>query len=317
MSFNETIRSIAIEIHNKVVNFIESNNNNDDLLYENIFFKTKNNNQIEYNFEKDEIRVYKDSSYINVFWILDNETTYVNRKIQYDTSLEKKALEDPDCFDLDLEEQNKYSKEVKDNILKFYKEIYDLLDELEIDQTKTYDVNNFNEEFFDFYNEYMYGKEFNKLKESGKKILPAVEIAAEWWKNKIIKENAYLIPGKRKSLGYFELIEAPTTITDEQYNKFKDILATKLMNEIYELKDDVVQIRCDYGPSHILNSAGLEAGLKGAKTPTKTDMYIRAYYVAIKDGYGAPCVTIYDSTKKEDIETIKKLYIDNSKVLKK
>ena len=317
MSYCNELRNIAMKIHKKITNFVENNKNNDDLFYVNMYLKTKSDIIINYYFNEDKINIYKGESHNLGAWIIDNETIFYNNRREYDTSLEKKVHEEPDCYGPSLEKQKKLPKEAKERIYNFYKEVYELLDELEYDQEKTYDINNFNDDFFDYYNEYMYEKELNKLKESGNKILPAVEIAADWWKEKIIKENSGKIPGQRLSLAFFEVISAPTEITDEQYSKFRDILADKIMKEIYDLKGDLVRIRCDYGPSYLLNEAGLAAGLKGAKTPTKTDMYIRAYYVAVKEGYGAKTETIYDSTKKEDIETIKKLYIGNSKVLKK
>ena len=314
MDLDNELRLIIKEIYKKVINFVSNNKNNDDLFYKYMYLKAKNNMKIEYYFEIDEIKFRINR--INIS-IRNGETIYFGARYSYDTSLAKKYIENPDHFELQLEKQNKLSEETKDSILNCYNEVNESLNELKYDRKKTYDIENFNDNFFDYYNEYMYEKEFSNLKESGGEILPSALIAAEWLKNKVKEVNTDIVPQDTIPLAYFKLLRAPIKITNKQYNKFRDILAKKIMNEILELDGDVVQIRCDYGPGYLLNEAGLEAGLKGLFTPTSTDVYIRAFWAGAKDGYGASCETLYDSTTKEDIEIIKKQYYEKNKVLKK
>ena len=61
-----------------------------------------------------------------------------------------------------------------------------------------------------------------------------------------------------------------------------------------------------------LYDAMKEVGIETSRTPFKTIMYIRPYYVAVEEGYGAKGVTLYDSTNEIDIENIKKKYCEDN-----
>ena len=78
------------------------------------------------------------------------------------------------------------------------------------------------------------------------------------------------------------------------------------MDEIYE-SDDLIQMECEMGSAFLLYEAMKESGIDPKRTPFYTRMYIRAYYVAVKDGWGAKEETLYDSTDEQDLENIKKI----------
>ena len=162
----------------------------------------------------------------------------------------------------------------------------------------------------------MYKKELKKLEQSQEKILPAVRIAVDWWANIICSEHREGSLGNNQDskvlMAYSDLIYPQKLVTEAQKNKFKELLAKKIMDKIYE-SHDVIQMICDYSSDKLLYDAMIESGIDPCRTPNKTEMYIRAYYVAAKKGFAASDLTLFDSTEEVDLENVKNICCHNIK----
>ena len=315
MEFEEQIKILANEIYEKVVKFVCENKDNDDILYEYAYLTLSNGLQLMFRFDNDELYVTKrDAVGYDMFFPykvkITSEDTEYKSKIIYGTSLNK---------------QNDFTDKEKVRIIEFYKKLNVLVDNLTYNIKKTRNVDNYNYDTLDVYNEYMHKKELSKLEETQDTILPAVKVAVDWW--------AKIISGKIRggSIGNdtdsktfmtgFDIVYPKESKSHEQINKFKEILAQKIMDKIYE-SDEVIQMICDYGPDRLLYDAMIASGINTRRTPFKTNMYIRAYLVVVKEGFGARDVTLFDSTEESDIENVKNIcchdvQIEQAKTLRK
>lgn len=306
MDFENKIKSLANDIYKKVVKFICDNKDNDDVLYDYAYLIINNGKQLMYSFNNEELYVTESNEVgYNMFFSyeakIDKEGTEYNSKIEYETGLNK---------------QNSLTEKEKTKIIKYYEELNKLVDDLIYNKEKTHNEDNYNYEAFDVYCEYMYKKELSELEESCESILPAVKVAVEWWARILSNKNRGGSIGNDIDSKIFmtcsDMVYSKDSIQNEKIVKFKEVLASKIMEKIYE-SDEVIQIICDYGPDSLLYDAMIESGIKTTRSPFKTNMYIRAYYVAVREGYGASDVILFDSIKEVDRENIKNICCGNSK----
>ena len=300
MEFENQIKQLANEIYEKVVKFVCENKDNDDILYEYAYLTLSNGLQLMFRFNNDELYVTKpDAVGYEIFFPykvkITSEDTEYKSKIIYETGLNK---------------QNNLTDKEKIKIMEYYRKLNILVDNLTYNIDKTRNADNYNYDTLDVYNEYMHKKELSKLEESQDKVLPAVKVAVDWWAKKIGGEIRGGSIGNdtdsKVLMTGFDIVYPKDSIPYEQIKKFKEILAQKIMDKIYE-SDEVIQMICDYGPDRLLYDAMIASGISTRRTPFKTNMYIRAYLVGVKEGFGARDVTLFDSTEESDIENVKNI----------
>ncbi len=318
MEYESEIKRIAGEIYAKVTKFVDENKGNDDRYYENAYLSIDSELQIVYSFDDGSLYI-TDKKGFNATWgfvikIQNGETECWYKDYKYESSLEFKLAS---CqreklkkrYEKELEKRKKLSDNTKKELIAYYEQFNKLADNMTYDRKNTENPDNFNYDTFNLYEEIMNNKELGKLAESKDTILPAVKVVVDWWAKTISRNCRGGSLGDDSESKLIELMAnamAPSEmVTDEQLKIFKDVLATRLMNEIYECDWSEVTIECDYGPDSILLEAMNAAKISPLKAPFKTDMYVKSYYVSVSEGYGADCITLYDATEKEDIEIVK------------
>ena len=327
MEFENQIKQLASEIYEKVVNFINDNKDSDDMLYECAYLTLSNGVQIMFGFKNGSLYitqpdVQRYSLTIPYEVKISNEDTeYRINNIKYETSLSEKINRTKDdslkhIYEINLKKQQQLTEEEKENIKKYYELLNKLIDNMSYNDKKTHNADNYNYETDEVYNEYMYKKELNKLNETQDKILPAVKVAVDWWAKIICAElRGGSIGNDADSKIFmtgFDLAYPKQSLSNDQISMFKETLAKKIMDKIYE-SNDVIQMLCDYAPDRLLYESMMESNINPIRTPFKTNMYIRAYWVEVKEGYGARDVTLFDSTEECDLENIKNICRRNIK----
>ena len=332
MDFEEQIQLLSKEIYEKAVKYIDEKKSYDDIMYEYAYLKLDNGKQVMYNFDTGYLYITdKKAKGYTIFCYdakLKNEDTIYNiNRARYETLVKEKILNSRsdsqiESYEIDLKRQQKMSLEKKNIILMYYKELNSLIDTLKYNKKKTHNIDNYNNDTLDVYNEYMYKKELDKLAEANEDVLPSVKIAVNWWAKTICGDTRGGSIGEDLDsellMAFSNKIYPKDGILPEQVNKFKEVLAKKIMDKIYE-SDEVIQMKCDYGADWLLYDAMKESGINPRRTPFKTNMYIRAYFAVVKEGYGAKDISLYDSTTKEDLENVKNICCNNvqDKVLSK
>ncbi|MGM9877624.1 MAG: hypothetical protein ACI33S_03145 [Bacilli bacterium] len=325
MKFEDEIKLLSDEIYKKVVKFINENKEDDDLYHAFAYLKLSNGMQIMFRFDNATLYVtnsHEKGTYgvlDSLITIQDYETKYKLNDIEFETFLNEKIKKrgNDRCknyYKFLLDKQQKLTEQQKEEIKKVYIELNKAVDFLSYDVEKTRTIDNFNDSVFDIFVEYMYEKELNNLKNSSSEFFPAVEVAVDWWTKVIssdsrsgsIGENTY----NKFLMNFSEMLFPTTPISEEQISKFKYILSQKIMSELCKNKGEVVQMECDYAPCLILFEALNEAGIDPNRVPYKTDLYIRPYFVGVKEGYGSKNLIIFDSTEKDDIQKTKNRYCE-------
>ena len=327
MEFEEKIKILSKSIYDKVVSFVEENKGNDNIFYDCAYLELSNGKQIMFNFRNRRIYISRNKvcGYIDNFiykaTIYHEDTEFWIKGIGYETLLDKKIVNSENDnqrrnYERALERQNNLPEEQKTKILRYYLRLNKLADNLTYNKEKTEDVDNFNYDFDDAYVIYMNEKEMNGLKDIPSGILPSVQIAVNWWAEIINRKmrggSLGKDPDSKFAMAFADMAYPKNSLSQEKINKFKEILAKKIMEEIYQSGYDTIKMECDYGASWLLYDAMKEVGIETSRTPFKTIMYIRPYYVAVEEGYGAKGVTLYDSTNEIDIENIKKKYCEDN-----
>ena len=315
MEFEEQLKLISKDIYETVINYICKYKENDDKLYEYAYLKLNNNIQVILNFNNGNLYISKkDEEELNTIFNyeikISNDETGINIKdINYNTNSSKRNKE------------KELTDEEKDSITNYYLDIYNNLDIISYNKEKTHNINNFNEETFDEYNRYMCEKEFSKLKDQPNKVLKAVEVATLKWIELISRSyHSGSIGNDRNSKELMTILNVfyqDEQLSNEQITMFKEKLSKKIMNAIYENNGDIIKMECDYGPDYLLYEALKESNISLSKIPFKTTMYIRSYYVALKEGYGEKFITLYDSTEKKDITYVENKCLEKKKILGK
>ena len=322
MGLEKQISIIARKIYNKVITFINNNKCDDDIYYKYAYLKLNKGKQIIFDFNSMTLYVISDEKTVYDGFpscetkIFDGNAEFCFNDVRFDTSLKSKVKKcqketQRQYYENLLDNQQSLSADVKNSIVEYYNKLNKEVDYLQYNKTKTQSLDNFKEEVFDVYNDYMYEKEMSKL-ESNNDILPAVQVAVDRWA-KIISDDTHTesIGNDSDSKILMTLVNtlfSTKSISEEQITIFKESLAKKIMNAIYENDGEVVQMKCDYGPDFLLYEAMKESGISIIRTPFKTNMYIRAYWVSVKRGYGAKDEILFDSTENEDIKNIKNRY---------
>lgn len=289
MKFDEQLKEISQKIYDKVLKYIEENQGNDYLLY-NCACITIGKKQLIYNYHNGDLYYTKRRDrklFGSTIEIKEDGNTKFNiDDYEYDTSLNEKNLENDGCldeyFERDLEAQQNYSEEKKQFILYSYKELYDSLDTMNYNYKKTRDIDNLSFEAFDYFSYYMHKLELSKLDTYPDKVLPTVKLAVDWWTK--------LYFGEQEEYS-------------DKVNTFRENLTKTLMDEIIEYDGEVIQMYCDYGmPKEVYDA------LNAAEIPISIfdfhkskDMFLRSYYLSIRDGYGQKAKTLYDSSANKKI----------------
>ena len=325
MEFEEQIKLLAKEIYEKVVRFIYDNKDNDDKFYEYVYLKLNDGVQVMFSFSNSRLYITKEdeqgfsATFGYEIKIINDETEYNHNGVIYQTSLSEKIARSQKAgqrhaLEMALNRQQNLTEKEKEDIRKYYEQINKAIDSMSYNTEKTHTIDNFNDDMFDVYNEYMYEKELNKMENIPNRILPAVQVAVDWWTEILCGKTRGGSIGNdadsRVMMIFSNILYPNESISSDQIIKFKEILTKKIMAAIYEYDGEVIQMKCDYGPDYILYEAMKESGISPNRTPYKTDMYIRAYYVAVKEGYGAKDVILFDSTEEKDIEIVKNKYYE-------
>jgi len=323
MDFEQQLREIGKKIYKKIITFVEENKEDDDLYYDYAFIRLNNGQEIRYDFAEKTIEIpdSKECGYEDIIGTkieitednteitleLDNESIPKYKYISYDTGLNEKI---ENCqkdniklsYKRELLEQRKMTKELKGRMKHEYNQLNSALCNMTYDKDKTHNIDNFTYEVYEIYNSYMHQKEMNALEVSSDKTLPAIQKAVEWWANKIsITDNPNII----YKLRYRE-VEPLAPLTEEQLTNFKEILAKKIMKEIYEYDGDLVEIGTNDYPMIVYGSM-IEAQINKRRFPNHPlTMYIHAYRVSVEEY--REHIEIYNSTTEEDVEEIKKLH---------
>lgn len=325
MAFEEQIRLLVKEIYEKTVKFIYENKGNDDVFYEYAYLNLNNEMQVVFRFSNGILYITNsDNKGFEVTFsyevkIFNDETDYKHNGIRYQTSLKEKiARSQKDsqrhALEMALHKQHDLSDAEKGDIRKYYEQINKAIDSLSYNTEKIQTVVNFNDDVLDVYFEYMYEKELSKIENIPYKILPAVQVAVDWWTDIISGETRGGNIGNdidnKILMTFSDMLYTKRLISSEQISKFKEILTRKIMDAIYEYEGETVKIDCDYGPDILLYEAMEESGISANRAPFKTTMYINAHNVGVKNGYGAEYVTLFDSTEEKDIEIVKNKYYE-------
>lgn len=321
MNFENEIKLLANEIYEKVVKIVNENKESDNVLYDYAYLTLENGMQGLYSFRNGDFFVTKPEvkGYVFAFShevrINGMDTEYDLDDIKYETLLNEKINEKENerqriCLGEDLERQDNLPEEQKQVIKSYYEQLNSLVDTMTYNKENTHNPDNYNYDTIDIYCAYMHQKELNKLEESKETVLPAVKLAVDWWAKKISGDlragSLGNDPESKFRMVAFDFMYPKESVSSDQLEKFKEILAKKIMDEIYE-SDDLIKMECEMGPALLLYEAMKESGIDPKRTPFYTRMYIRAYYVAVKDGWGAKEETLYDSTDEQDLENIKKI----------
>ena len=325
MEFEEQIKLLAKEIYEKVVKFINDNKNNDDIFYEYAYLKLTDGVQVMFSFSNGYLYITKEdeqgysATFFYIIKIINDETKYNHNEVIYETLLSEKiskcqSEEHRHYLERALKRQQKITEIEKEDIRKYYEHINKAIDSMSYNAEKTRTTDNFNEDMFIEYNEYMYEKELRKVENIPNRILPAVQAAVDWWSEIICGQTRGGSIGddtdSKVMMAFSNMLYPNETISSDQINKFKEVLAKKIMAAIYECDGEVIQMECDYGPDYLLYEAMKESGISPDRSPYKVNMYIRAYNVAVENGYGAKDVTIFDSTEELDIQNAKNKYCE-------
>ncbi len=301
MEFEKEIRLLANEIRDKVINFVNDNKGNDDIFYERAFLKLNNGKQIIYSFDNETVSITKKN--------VEGYSSFFS----YELEIEEDDISYWYYNNLyNLSDRNRFTDKGKNNIRNYLRELNELVDNMSYNREKTERSDIFKDDVFNVFSNYMHIKEINKMKEEKKEVLPAVEVAVNWWANEITADMRGGSLGEdddsKISMTVLDMLYPKTPITEEQITKFKESLTKKLMDTIYEYDGEVVQMRCDYGPCRLLYEAMKESGISPLRAPFKTELYIRAYCVGVIEDYGGKDIMLFDSTTKEDIEKVKEIY---------
>lgn len=121
----------------------------------------------------------------------------------------------------------------------------------------------------------------------------AINIAVEWWANKVKAK----IPHSNGDNGLSSIFaclladDGMQDTTDEQLDIFKRELRSRIEADLYNRWGEVY-LGVDYHPTPNLRESAKVAGINVLNFPFKTDMYIKwdnndEYEVYVHDGYGA------------------------------
>ena len=201
MGLEEQISIIARKMYNKVITFINNNKGDDDIYYKYAYLKLNNEKQIIFDFNSMALYVTKEEKTVYRGFlscetkILDGDVEFCVDDVRFDTSLKSKIKK---C---QKETQRQYyknlwdnqqilSEDVKNNIVEYYNQLSQELDYLQYNKEKTQSPDNFKEEVFDVYNDYMYEKEMSKLENNKNNILPAVHVVQGRNISNVVVNNA-------------------------------------------------------------------------------------------------------------------------------
>ena len=309
MEFNEQIKLLAKEIYTKIVKYLNANKENDDIFYRNAYLNFNNGLEAEYSFDYDTLSITKSDSQeesedsIYLIIISNDESKYYNEPTVYDTSL-----------------KDNLTNNEEELIINDYEQLTKAIDTISYNKEKTQDVENFNYDVLDIYFDYMYELEMQKLEKIPNRILPVAKIGAAWWTNIICGDSRGGSLGNdlesKIIMSISNQIFPKESVSDEQKNKFEEILTEKIMDAILEYNGESVTINCDYGTDILIYQAMEESGVSTARTPFKTEMCINAFDVSVRNGYGAKQETLFDDTTDVDIQIVKDKYYEIYKAKK-
>ena len=123
------------------------------------------------------------------------------------------------------------------------------------------------------------------------------KIAAEWWADKV-----YRLPlhdnGDRGEASAFagmlaDMLSKPIGL--DTRDRFIEELTNSLVAYAKEYPGAYICLDCDYAPCRTLSDAARKTGVNPANFPWKTCMHVCPSEVRVKDGYGAPWITIYQA----------------------
>ena len=322
MDFEEQIKLLAKAIYEKVVKFIYNNHGEDEKFYEYEYLNLSDGVQAMFDFSNSYLYIIKeDEEGFNAVLgykikIINDDTEYRHNRKMYQTFLnEKIARSQMDgqrrSLEIELAEQQNLTEKEKEDIKKYYEQINKAIDSISYNKEKTHTIRNFNSEMFDVYNEFMYEKEMKKMENMHDKVLPTVRVAVDWWTEMLYSKtrNGSIENDDNKTMSIFsDMLYPVESIPSEKIAEFKKILAEKIMSTIYEYYGETIEMECDYGPHYLLYEAMQEVGIRAIRIPYKTEMDISAYKVAVKEGYGAKYMTLFDSTEESDVEIAKDIY---------
>jgi hypothetical protein len=121
------------------------------------------------------------------------------------------------------------------------------------------------------------------------------KIASEWWADKV-----YRLPSHNNGdLGetsvfagmLADMLSKPIGL--DTRDRFVEELTNSLVEYAKEYHGAYICLDCDYAPDQILSNAARKTGVDLANFPWKTSMHVCPSEVRVKDGYGAPWLTIY------------------------
>lgn len=127
--------------------------------------------------------------------------------------------------------------------------------------------------------------------------LQSVEVAVEWWANKIQTPTVYDNGDTSKTGAMTSLLasmlasNARNGLNSEQIQKFKEILSNLIYQEIENYGFSTLTV--DYQPQGILGEAAMVSQIDESLFPWKTNMSIYTEQVVVSEGYRKEYETIY------------------------
>ena len=160
----------------------------------------------------------------------------------------------------------------KEFFINYWKQIIELLPNLEYNKELTESIKNLDEKVIRRINRAQYKKEMNNLKELNKNVLPTVEIAVEWWANAIKEfyesDNTIDVKGEEywetKSVEQIKADNNIKEISEEQLQIFKDTLAKTVMKELAQEPGEEMSIEVHEGDN---DGSIIEDALKASGIP--------------------------------------------------
>lgn len=119
-----------------------------------------------------------------------------------------------------------------------------------------------------------------------------VDLATNWWME--IIQDPKFDNGDTSQTGALSMMLSKMLVKDtnqEQLNKFKSLLQTKIYENLAYDKDYILSV--DYGPCRDLYEVAQESGISENNFPCKTDMWIGKDHLIVSYGYRAPLQVLY------------------------
>ncbi len=122
--------------------------------------------------------------------------------------------------------------------------------------------------------------------------IKSVEIATEWWVNKISNPTLFS-NGTSDGIGIaFKLARnASSKLSEQQIVNFKEELSSSIERKLET--EGYCCLNTDYSPEGLLADVAKKAHISDSVFPWKTRMEVAKEYVKLKDGYGKKLEMIY------------------------